>query len=68
MPMQKEIEWDAVRAMLGQESRPSISNACSSDVDAPLVQLVGHRSMETAQVVVNKLKERGICVIKAGAD
>jgi len=32
------------------------------------VQLVGHRSVETAQVVVSKLKERGVCIIKAGAD
>lgn len=87
MPTQKEIEWDAVRAMLGQESRPSISNAdkaagpsvpsasrWSTPATKPTrpapydVQLVGHRSVETAQVVVNKLKERGVCVIKAGAD
>jgi len=87
MPTQKEIEWDAVRAMLGQDPRPGISNAdraagpsvpsasrWSTPATKPTrpapydVQLVGHRSVETAQVVVSKLKERGVCIIKAGAD
>ncbi|CAJ1404436.1 unnamed protein product [Effrenium voratum] len=74
MPQQKEIEWDAVRAMLGQASTspadnnadraagPSAASRWQSAPSQPTmpaphdVCLVGHRSIETAQVVVDKLK------------
>ncbi|CAE8596872.1 unnamed protein product [Polarella glacialis] len=32
------------------------------------VVLHGQRSIENAQMVIDKLKERGVCVVKAGAD
>lgn len=86
-PKQKEIEWDAVRAMLGQApARPSDDRADEAagpaeprvrwqssptqpTTPAPFdVHLVGKNNVEVAQAVVAKLKERGVCVIKAGAE
>lgn len=87
-PKQKEIEWDAVRAMLGQAPAARPSDDCADEAAGPAeprarwqspatqpttpapfdVHLVGKNNVEVAQAVVAKLKERGVCVIKAGAE
>ena len=89
-PKQKEIEWDAVRAMLGQapagaqpkdpHDQPADeaagptgprwqSPATQPTKPAPFdVHLVGRNNVDVAHAVVARLKERGVCVIKAGAE
>eukprot|EP00930_Biecheleria_cincta_P028126 TRINITY_DN19610_c0_g1_i1.p1 TRINITY_DN19610_c0_g1~~TRINITY_DN19610_c0_g1_i1.p1 ORF type:complete len:333 (+),score=58.14 TRINITY_DN19610_c0_g1_i1:167-1165(+) len=46
---------------------PSLNNPPTPPADFD-VFLVGHRNVETAKAVVDVLKARGVCVMRAGAD
>ncbi|CAE7941898.1 unnamed protein product [Symbiodinium necroappetens] len=74
MPTQKEIEWDAVRAMLGQAdkaagpSMPSASRGVAAEPQRGACQPQKTGGQGSPMADGASVFERGVCVIKAGAD